>query len=180
MLFHGDVGVGVCYSAVPVAVYLFAVAKQEAYLRTGMDEELQTAVLAEGQMCQEGYFHIVHGACVAQCGIVLIVLVPTVLREVQLDLCTANHAEIFLGDVSGCHTTVDAHQILLLDRGREAYAIQIDASIDAHSEVVALLTHLRMQGQYTCTHQQGEYDDCSQVHVISYELQVTSYELIVI
>ena len=35
-------------------------------------------------------------------------------------------------------------------------------------------------GQYTCTHQQGEYDDCSQVHVISYELQVTSYELIVI
>ena len=36
----------------------------------------------------------------------------------------------------------------------EAYAIQIDASIDAHSEVVALLAHLRMQGQYTCTHQQ--------------------------
>lgn len=54
VLFHGDVGVGFCYSAVPVAVYFFAVAKQETYLRTGMDEELQTAVLAECQMCQDG------------------------------------------------------------------------------------------------------------------------------
>ena len=56
-----------------------SVAKQETYLRTGMDEELQTAVLAECQMCQERYFHIVHGAGVAQCGIVLVILVPTVL-----------------------------------------------------------------------------------------------------
>ena len=88
----------------------------------------------------------------------------------HLDLCTANHTEVFFGNVSGCYTAVDTHQILLLDRGREAYAIQIDASIDAHSEVVALLAHLRMQGQYTRTHQQGEYDDCSQVHVVSYEL----------
>lgn len=76
---HGDVGVGFCYSAVPVAVYLFAVAKQETYLRTGMDEELQTAVLAECQMRQERYFHMVHGAGVAQCGIVLVILVPAVL-----------------------------------------------------------------------------------------------------
>ena len=62
VLFHGDVGVGVLLQCRPSRRLFFAVAKQETYLRTGMDEELQTAVLAEGQMCQEGYFHIVHGA----------------------------------------------------------------------------------------------------------------------
>ena len=51
MLFYGQSRV-----VVPVAAYRIAVSQKEAYLRTGMDEELQTSVLTECQMCKEDVY----------------------------------------------------------------------------------------------------------------------------
>ena len=116
-----------------------------------MDEELQTSVLTECQMCKEGNFQIIHLSRVLQFGIVLIKFVPTVLGEVKLDLRTAYHAEILFGNITGGHSAVDTHQVVLADSGREAYAIQVDAAVDAHGKVMALFAYLCACRQSTCT-----------------------------
>ena len=57
------------------------------------------------------------------------------LGEVKLDLRTAYHAEILFGNITGGHSAVDTHQVVLADSGREAYAIQVDAAVDAHGKL---------------------------------------------
>ena len=104
-------------------------------------------------MGQEGDFYIIHRACIVHVGVVFIKFVPSALREVDLDLRAAYHAEVFLGDVAGGQAGVDAHQVFLVNPRYETDLIHIDAPIDSQSEIIALLTHLstksRAQGEET-------------------------------
>ena len=126
-----------------------------------MDEELEAAVSSEGDMGEEGHFDIVHPALVAQLGIVVADLAPSALGEVDLDLCAADHAEIFLADVAGGESGIDAHEVLLVDCGLEADAAEVDTSVDPHRKVVALLAHLGTDDAAR-EEQEGSEEDVSQ------------------
>ena len=142
MLFYRDAGV-----VGPVAALGVAVADEESYLRTGMDEELQAAVFTERQVSQEGNLDVVHLPGVLQFGEIFVVFVPSALGEVDFQLGTANHLEVFLADVAGSDAAVDALEVLLPHRGREADGADVDTSVYADGKVVALFAYLRLQGK---------------------------------
>ena len=52
------------------------------------------------------------------------------LGEVKFNLCTAYHTEILFGNITGCQSAVDTHQIALANSGRETYAVQVDTAVD--------------------------------------------------
>ena len=75
MLFGGKVGI-----VFPRTALCVAFVQEETDLRSGDEEELQTAAfLAECQMGQERQFDVIHLARVLQVGIVFVELIPSVL-----------------------------------------------------------------------------------------------------
>ena len=146
LLFDADVGI-VGNDFVHVARLLLAVADEEGYLRAYVEEELHSFVFAEGQVGQEGDFHIVHRAGVVYVRRVFVKFVPSALGEIDLYLRAAYHVEVFLGDIAGGQAGGDAHQVLLVHRGHEADFVHVDAPVHAYGEVVALLAHLCVEGK---------------------------------
>lgn len=146
MLFYRDAGV-----VGPVAALGVAVADEESYLRTGMDEELQAAVFTERQVSQEGNLDVVHLPGVLQFGEIFVVFVPSALGEVDFQLGTANHLEVFLADVAGRQTHRRADELALLDAWLKADAAYVDTSVHADGKVVSLILQLSFHrlGAYT-------------------------------
>ena len=82
------------------------------------------------------------------------------LGEVKFNLCTAYHTEILFGNITGCQSAVDTHQIALANSGREAYAVQVDTAVDTHRKVMALFAYLRACRQSACPCQKSCSYDC--------------------
>ena len=141
----GSVGQG----SFPVACDALAVAQQETYLRTGMDEELHSPVATKGQMGQEGHLQVVHLAGIAQFGIVDVVLIPSALGIVELHLQATDHLEELFGDVAGRQSAVDATQLGLLYGRGQAHRGHVHTAVDTHGQVVTLIAYLGQGGRGT-------------------------------
>ena len=152
VLFCFDVKILVQHSF-HIAGSLARITQQEGYLWAQIEVNLKAFFFAESQVGQEGDLDIIHCAGIVDVGVILIIFIPTALREVQFHLCPTYHAEIFLGNVTGGQSGIDAHQVFLVNPRYETDLIHIDAPIDSQSEIIALLTHLstksRAQGEET-------------------------------
>ena len=132
----------------PVAVDLAGVAEIVAKLGASVDEELQEAVFLAKAYVHEGRnLQVARLALVHQLRVVLIMLVPATLREVELHLHTAEHAKPTLGDVAGSDAEDGGREVFLLDFGGEYHPAQVHTATHAQRQVVTLLARLRLQRQ---------------------------------